>query len=50
MFKKRFCKHRYELVMNIYGDVIIHIGFKRSMWKCSKCGKVKFSDYLNELS
>jgi hypothetical protein len=49
MFKKWFCKHDYELVMNIHGDLIIQMGFKRSMWKCAKCGKVKFSDYLNKL-
>jgi hypothetical protein len=50
MFKKWFCKHDYELVMNFYGDTIIHMAFKRSMWKCDKCGKVKFSDYLNKLN
>jgi hypothetical protein len=49
MFKKLFCKHLYEHVMNFYGDYIRLMGWKRSMWKCRKCGKVKFSYNLDEL-
>lgn len=33
------CRHEYVFVRNIYGDEIIHTGrFKRSWWKCKKCG------------
>lgn len=49
MFKGLFCKHDYVFVRNIYGDEIIHSGFKRSIWKCSRCGKVKYSEYLDKL-
>lgn len=43
LFKRLFCKHDYEFVRNIYGDEIRYLGWKRSEWKCKKCGKVKYS-------
>jgi Zn-finger protein len=49
MFKKLFCKHEYTLLRTIHGDEIIHSGFKRSIWKCRNCKKIKFSDYLDKL-
>jgi NAD-dependent SIR2 family protein deacetylase len=36
-----FCKHDYEFDSTIHGDMIIHMGGNRSIWKCSKCGKYK---------
>ena len=50
MFKKLFCNHNYIFVRNIYGDEIIHSGFKRSILECSECEKTKLSEYLNKLS
>lgn len=50
MFKRLFCNHEYNFLRNIYGDEIIHRGFKRSIWICNKCGKNKLSDYLDKLS
>jgi hypothetical protein len=41
-----FCSHTYEFVRNIYGDEIRYLGWKRSVWKCSKCNKIKYSEYL----
>ncbi len=42
-----FCRHDYSWLRNIYGDEIIYTGFKRSVWKCSKCGKYKYRhEYL----
>lgn len=43
-----FCKHDYKFVRNIYGDEIIYVGWKRSLWKCSKCGAYQYRDYLME--
>lgn len=43
LLKRLFCKHDYEFVRNIYGDAIRYLGWKRSEWKCKKCGKVKYS-------
>jgi hypothetical protein len=44
--KSLFCNHTYSFVRNIYGDEIIHRNFKRSEWKCDKCGKIKLEDNL----
>ena len=46
ILKKIFCKHDYHFYRNIYGDEIIYCGYKRSIWKCSKCGKKKYKDEL----
>ena len=45
--KSLFCKHeRTTFVRNIYGDEIIHRGWKRSEWRCSKCGAFLLGDHL----
>jgi len=48
---KLFCKHEYEFVRNIHGDEINWVSpinkTYRSIWKCKKCGKLKYSCYLN---
>ena len=46
LFKRLFCKHKYEFVRNIHGDEINWRGGKRSIWKCKKCGRTQ---YRNEL-
>ena len=38
LFKKLLCKHEFVFVRNIYGDEIIERGWKRSIWRCDKCG------------
>ena len=46
LIKSLFCKHDYKFVCNIYGDEINCLAGKRSLWKCEKCGKYKYKDYL----
>jgi hypothetical protein len=50
MLKRLFHRHKYSFIRNIHGDEIIHSGWKRSIWKCSQCDKVKLSDELNRRS
>lgn len=38
--------HEYVFVRNIYGDEINQCGGYRSLWKCSKCGKYRYSKSL----
>ncbi len=46
--KRLFCKHyKVTFVRNIYGDEIIAFGWKRSLWKCVKCGASVPGDYLH---
>lgn len=33
------CKHDYRWQRNIYGDEIIMLGYHRSWWACTRCGK-----------
>lgn len=40
------CKHQYKWIRNIYGDEIIRLGYKRSVWECNKCGKHQYRDKL----
>ena len=41
--KHLFCfKHDYLWMRNLYGDEIIVYGYKRSMWRCRKCGKIQY--------
>jgi len=40
-----FCKHDYQFVRNIFGDEIHWHGWKRSVWRCSKCGKVRYENW-----
>lgn len=49
ILKRLFCKHDYQLVRNIYGDEINYTGYKRSIFKCSKCNKYIYRDYLYEI-
>lgn len=42
------CKHDYQFLHNLYGDQIIAYGWKRSLWKCSKCRKVTARDALHD--
>jgi len=44
--KRFFCKHDLTFVRNIYGDEIIMSGYKRSIWKCAKCGALVFKEDL----
>ena len=46
LFKKHKCEHDFKFVHNIYGDAINYCGGYRSLWKCSKCGKVEYRKYL----
>jgi hypothetical protein len=43
--KRLLCKHDFKPIRNIYGG---HIFFyeARSVWKCPKCEKLKFEDFL----
>lgn len=46
--KRLFCKHyKVTFVRNIYGDEIISFGYKRSLWRCEKCGALVLGDYLH---
>lgn len=42
------CKHNMQFVRNIYGDEIIERGWKRSLWRCHKCGKLKAMEDLHQ--
>lgn len=44
--KRLFCKHEHAFVRNIWGDEIIACGYKRSLWKCKRCGKYQLRDKL----
>lgn len=46
IIRQLFCKHNYHFYRNIYGDEIIYCGYKRSIWKCTKCGKEIYKDEL----
>lgn len=50
LIKQLFCKHEYKYIRGIYGDEIILSGYKRSVWKCEKCGKFKGSKSLEKLA
>lgn len=39
--RRLFCKHTFIFVRNIHGDEVIEYGWKRSIWACSRCGKVE---------
>ena len=46
IYKSILCKHDFEFVRNIYGDQIRYNSWNRSMWKCKKCGKLKYKQNL----
>lgn len=41
LLKRLFCKHSFEFLRNLYGDQIIEWGYQRSVWKCTRCGKLQ---------
>lgn len=41
-------KHDARFVRNIYGDEIIATGYARSLWKCRRCGKLLYNNYLQK--
>jgi uncharacterized membrane protein YgcG len=46
--KRLFCHHTdATFVRNIYGDEIIRWGYKRSLWRCTKCGQLHAKDGLH---
>lgn len=47
-FKRLFCRHHFAHVRNLYGDQIVAWGYKRSVWRCDKCGKSEGRDALKE--
>lgn len=47
IIKQLLCKHEYDFLTNIHGDGIIHLGWKRSIWQCSKCNKIHFHNRVN---
>ena len=48
--KKFFCRHSYEFVRNVYGDEIMLLGWKRSVWRCTKCSKLEDRDMLHDVT
>jgi hypothetical protein len=43
--KRLLCKHDFKPIRNIYGfETILYDA--RSVWKCPKCEKLKFEDFL----
>lgn len=47
--QRLFCRHKdTTFVRNIYGDEIIDCGYKRSIWRCTNCGKLVLQDELHE--
>lgn len=52
LLKQLFCKHNYsKCLTNFHGDYIDVVStlkrINRSAWKCSKCGKIGYSEYLD---
>jgi hypothetical protein len=48
IINRLFCKHDYFWRRNIYGDEINAVNGKRSWVVCSRCGKWKAKDKLEE--
>lgn len=44
--KRWFCKHSFVFERNVYADEILAI-HARSIWTCSKCGKVRYWGFLH---
>jgi|GEM_PF-2964241 len=45
--KRLFCKHKYRVIRNIYGDEINFRNGRRTELACFKCGKIKYhKDFL----
>lgn len=45
-FNRLLCEHEYKWVRNIYGDEINIRDGKRSVHICTKCGKLKYENFL----
>ena len=43
-----FCRHEWRHYANLYGDQINSWGGRRSLWECSRCGKLQARDALHE--
>lgn len=41
------CRHEWEFVRNIHGDEIILAGYRRSWWRCARCGRWRLRDELH---
>jgi len=39
-----------QFVRNIYGDEIIQRGYRRSIWRCTRCGTVQERNHLHQPS
>lgn len=39
IIKRLFCNHDFEFNSNIHGDMVIMMGYNRSIWKCTKYDK-----------
>ena len=48
--KQLFCAHNFEFVRNVYGDEIMLLGWKRSVWRCTKCSKLEDRDKLHDVT
>ena len=49
ILKMVFCRHKdLEFLGNIHGDLICQCGFKRSAWRCKRCGRLFFKPHLVE--
>jgi hypothetical protein len=46
--KSLFCRHEFTFWRNVYGDEIIMLGWKRSVWRCEKCGRFQYRDELHK--
>lgn len=49
MWTRITCKHKYTLKETVHGDRIIHLGYTRSIWLCTKCNKAHFSKYTDKV-
>jgi len=52
LFKRLFCKHEnIECLTNFHGDCINIVSTSkkiyRSAWRCKGCGKIIYSEYLD---
>ena len=48
LLKRLFCRHDWRHHSNLYGDQIIEWGYKRSVWRCAKCGLLQGRDQLHD--
>lgn len=42
-------RHRpVEFIRNVYGDEVIELGFKRSIWRCTHCKTILYKPELHK--